>query len=127
MALEVERTPARADLLYARGLPGPNRSGGRGTVYESGLPESAPKTNLPLEHVYHTSSGEARAEARQARLTTGAEATTLAAGSFCQGNASRSPLPSPWYPIEDEGPMPPTRPLVLWLLVASACATLLTV
>ena len=72
MALEVERTPAIPDLLYTRGLPGPNRSGGRGTVYASGLPESAPKTNLPLEQVYHTSSGEARAEARQARLTTGA-------------------------------------------------------
>ena len=32
MALEVERTPAIPDLLYARGLPGPNRSGGRGAV-----------------------------------------------------------------------------------------------
>jgi hypothetical protein len=25
MAFEVERTPAIPDLLYARGLPGPNR------------------------------------------------------------------------------------------------------
>ena len=63
MAFKVERTPAIPDLLYAIGLPGPNRSGGSGAVYVPGLPESAPNTNLPLEHVYHIADREARAKA----------------------------------------------------------------
>ncbi len=39
---------------------------------------------LSLERAYHNWSEEARAETLHARMTTGAEATTLAAGSFCQ-------------------------------------------
>jgi hypothetical protein len=35
---------------------------------------------LPLEQVYHTSGRKAMAQARQARLTTGVEAPTRAAG-----------------------------------------------
>jgi hypothetical protein len=42
MALEVERPPARADRLYARGLSGPNRAGGSVTISAPGLPENAP-------------------------------------------------------------------------------------
>src|SRR5215469_17167106 len=63
MAFEGERTPALPDLLDAIGLPGPNRSGGSAAVYGPGLPESAPPTTLPVERVYHTRSGEARADA----------------------------------------------------------------
>jgi hypothetical protein len=44
MAFEGERTPARADLLSTRGLPGPNRSGGSAAVGVPGRPASAPKT-----------------------------------------------------------------------------------
>jgi hypothetical protein len=84
MALEGERTPARADRLDATAVSPPNRSGDRGIVYEPGLPESAPTTNLPLERVDHIRSGKARAEAMHARLTTGAQAPTLAAGYCCQ-------------------------------------------
>jgi hypothetical protein len=43
---------------------------------------------LSFERVDHKCSEEARAETRQARLTTGAEAPTLAASSFCQFESS---------------------------------------
>src|SRR6516162_1670036 len=42
---------------------------------------------LPLEQVHHTRSGDARAGAVRARLTTGAQAPTRVAGYFCQQSA----------------------------------------
>jgi hypothetical protein len=44
----------------------------------------APHNELPLEQLDHASDRKARAEAMQARLTTGAKAPMLAAVSFGQ-------------------------------------------
>jgi hypothetical protein len=81
----VERTPAIPDLLYAIGLPSPNRSGGRGAVYVPGLPESAPKTNLPLERAYHTSGEAARGESqRKPASQLGLKPCGWRRANFCQ-------------------------------------------
>ena len=44
----------------------------------------APQNELPLEQLYHAGDRNARAKAAQARLTKGAQALMLAAGSFGQ-------------------------------------------
>jgi hypothetical protein len=84
MAFEVERTPAIPDLLYATAVSPPNRSGDRGTNYEPGLPESAPKRTCRWNTWTIPETEKQGRKPRQARLTTGAQAPTLAAGYFCQ-------------------------------------------
>jgi hypothetical protein len=73
---------------------------------------------LPIEHVYHTGSGDARAEAMHARLTTGAAAPTRVAGYFCQGTCPGRRAASPHsyracaasLPVADSTPGSRCRP-----------------
>ena len=48
------RAPRLPELLDATAVSPPNRAGDSETIYAPSLLENVPKTNLPLEQVYHT-------------------------------------------------------------------------
>jgi hypothetical protein len=102
MAFEVERTPAIPDLLYATAVSPPNRSGGRGTVCVSGLPESAPKTNLQLEQVYHIGSGEARVDATARPPDDWGSSPDACGGLFLSGTELETRMTAPMTHVDKE-------------------------
>ena len=95
--LWAERAPALPELLDATAVPPPNRSGDREAVYVPGLPASAPIINLPLERVYHTTDGEARAEATASPPDDGGSSPDACGGLLLSG---------PWLSIARDSPRP---------------------